>query len=79
MEMAAASAEAVMATTFAISFSLSIVLNGVMSQMWNIFNTLQIILALPLLPVIMSANIEIVREAIDKITNVQFIEKETIN
>ena len=34
---------------FALTFGLNLVLNGVMSQLWNIFNTLQIILALPML------------------------------
>lgn len=61
------------------SFVLSLVLNGVMSQLWNIFNTLQIIMALPLLPLIIPTNIELVRQTINNITNVQIVEKSTIN
>ena len=42
---------------FAMTFALNLLLKGVMSQLWNIFNTLQIILALPLLAVEMPSNV----------------------
>ena len=40
-----------------ISFLINILLNGVMSQLWNTFNTLQILIAMPLFDVIMPANV----------------------
>lgn len=41
--------EGVLKTGFAFTFALNLILNGVMSQLWSIFNTLQIIMALHLL------------------------------
>ena len=47
----------VLTTGFALTFILNLLLNGVMSQLWNIFNTLEIILALHMLSVILPANV----------------------
>jgi hypothetical protein len=47
----------VLTVGFAFTFILNLVLKSVMSQLWSIFNTLQIILALPLLNVLMPANV----------------------
>lgn len=44
-------------------------LNGVMSQLWNIFNTLQIIMALPMLQVQMPSNIILVQDMLLSIIN----------
>lgn len=46
----------VLTVTLVISLALTVLLKGIMSQLWNIFNTLQIILAMPLLKVILPAN-----------------------
>ena len=40
VEMIATSVETTLAASFAFSFAISLLLNGVMSQLWNIFNTL---------------------------------------
>ena len=58
-----------MNTSFALTFILNLSLNGVMSQLWNIFNTLQIIIALPLLAVIMPANVLFVKDVMDQVVN----------
>ena len=50
---AAEAVEEVLVAGFIITFLLGLVLKGIMSQLWNIFNTLQIILALPLMDVVM--------------------------
>ena len=47
-----------METQFITSFILQVFLSGALSMLWNIFNTLQIILALNLLMVSFPANIE---------------------
>ena len=47
----------VLTVGFAFTFILNLVLKSVMSQLWSIFNTLQIILALPLMNVLMPANV----------------------
>ena len=46
--------------------------------LWNIFNTLQIILALPLLTVVMPANVVMVQEVIDQIVNFSVLEESTV-
>ena len=46
-----------MTSQFAVTFVINLLLNGVMSQLWNIFNTLQIIMALPMLQVMMPGNV----------------------
>ena len=59
-EMLQATAETIdtfMKGGFVVTFILNLALKGVMSQLWSIFNTLQIILALPLLSVVMPANV----------------------
>ena len=55
VEGIASSAESAATSAFAFSLGISLLLNGILSQLWNIFNTLQIIMALPLLAVIMPA------------------------
>lgn len=52
------SAKSIMETQFITSFILQVFLSGALSMLWNIFNTLQIILALNLLMVSFPANIE---------------------
>ena len=47
----------VFTSQFVFAFIINLILNGIMSQLWNIFNTLQIILALPLLAVMMPGNV----------------------
>lgn len=70
--------EGVLSSSFGLTFLVNLLLNGVMSQLWNIFNTLQIILALPLLSVVMPANVVFVKKVIDGIVNFQIVDKETL-
>ena len=60
MESTAETVETIFTSSLALSFVINLLLNGVMSQLWNIFNTLQIILLLPSLAVMMPANVELV-------------------
>lgn len=66
-------------TGFVLTFFLNLLFSGVMSQLWNIFNTLQIIMALPMLAVIMPVNIVLVMEALNEIVNFSIVDKATIN
>ena len=52
---------------FALTFTMNLLLHGVMSQLWNVFNTLQVILALPMLAVIMPANIAFMQTLLKQI------------
>ena len=64
---------------FVLTFFLNLLFSGVMSQLWNIFNTLQIIMALPLLAVLMPANVLLVMDALNQIVNFSVVDKEIIN
>lgn len=72
-------ASSVMQSQFAFTFALNLLLNGVMSQLWNIFNTLQIIMALPMLQVQIPGNIVLVQEMLLSIINFQIVSKEQIS
>ena len=67
-----------MTSQFAMTFVINLLLNGVMSQLWNVFNTLQIIMALPLLNVLMPSNVLLVQDVLLKIVNFEFIDKEAV-
>ena len=49
-----------------------------MSQLWNIFNTMQILLALPLLAVILPSNIVFIQSIIDQVVNLKIIDDEAM-
>ena len=60
------------------SFALQIIFNGAFGMLWNIFNTLQVILALPLLMVNFPGNTSTIVETLDSIINFEIIPKEKI-
>lgn len=47
-------------TSFVSSFILQFIMSGALSMLWNIFNTMQILMALNLLMVTFPANVEMV-------------------
>ena len=57
---------------------MQIIFNGAFSMLWNVFNTLQIILALPLLLVNFPGNSTTIIESLDNIINFELIPKEDI-
>jgi hypothetical protein len=67
-----------MLTQLIFTFCLNLVMSGTLQMMWNIFNTLQLITALPLLNVSPPGNVISVQESFDKIVNFEMIEKDTI-
>ena len=55
-----------LASGFVLSFLLSMFLNGLMSQLWNTFNTLQILLVMPQFSgLFMPTNVLFVQEIVD--------------
>ena len=48
MQSAADLVQDALASGFVVSFLLNLLLNGMMSQLWTTFNTLQILLVMPL-------------------------------
>ena len=50
-----------------------------MSELWSIFNTLQIIMALNLLAVILPANVIFVQEIVISVINFQIVDKRTLS
>lgn len=62
LQFLASTTTAMLTTSFALTFIINLLLNGVMSQLWNIFNTLQILMALPLLSVLVPANVQFMVE-----------------
>ena len=69
----------VLTSSFALTFTLNLLLNGVMSQLWSTFNTLQIIMALNLLAVILPANVILVQEIVIGVINFQIVDKKTLS
>ena len=69
----------VLTSSFTLTFILNLILNGVMSQLWIIFNTLQIIMALNLLAVILPANVILVQEIVIGVINFQIVDKKTLS
>ena len=57
---------------------LQFLLNGAISMLWNIFNTLQIIIAIELLAIIMPANVQLFYEVIKDTINFQPLPKDVI-
>ena len=55
-----------LASGFMVSFALNLLLNGLMSQLWNTFNTMQILLVMPLFAgLYMPSNVLFVQEIVD--------------
>lgn len=60
------------------TFILNLVLNGVMNQLWNVFNTLQILLALPLLAVDPPANVLSAVDIANQVVNFKLMQQEEV-
>ena len=63
---------------FSVSMILQFFLSGALSLLWNIFNTLQILLALNLLLVDLPANITLIRDFMYDTVNFQIIDKKVL-
>ena len=59
-----------------ISLLLNIVMSGTLSQLWNIFNTMQLITALPMFAINTPGNIITMNTKFAEISNFKIVEKE---
>ena len=65
LKKAAAVVETSLTIGFALTLILQLSLKGVMSELWNTFNTLQILIALTQMSIIVPSNIQLVNEILD--------------
>ena len=72
------SAENMIAGQFVVSLVLNLVLSGTLSQLWNIFNTMQLLTALPLLDINTPSNIIELSKKFEEIANFKIVEKEQL-
>ena len=70
--------ETFLTTGLVLTFILNLFLNGVMGQLWCMFNTLQIIMAMRYLKVTMPANINFVLETLDSIVNFSIMDTKVL-
>lgn len=71
-------AQSLIGTQFITFAILHIVMRGAMSQMWNIFNTMQLLTAIPLFAINTPSNVLFLNEEINKISNFQIVKKEQL-
>ena len=60
------------------SFTMQFVLNGALSLLWNIFNTLQIIMAMELLALALPANVNMLYNLLEDTINFQPVPADTL-
>ena len=75
---AAAVVTAALVVTVVIPMGLQILLKAAMSKVWSIFNTLQLIILMPLMGLSLPGNVQSVFDEINKIVNLDFIPKDKI-
>lgn len=64
----------------AISFIINLALNGVMSQLWNTFNTLQVLLIMRLLAdLVLPSNALMISQLVDQVVNFSLFDEETLS
>ena len=72
------SAENAVAGQFLFSLLLNLVLSGTLSQLWNIFNTMQLLTALPLFAINTPGNIIELNRRFAEVSNFKIVEKEQL-
>ena len=60
------------------TFGLQFILKGALSLLWNVFNTLQLIMALNLMQVVLTSNIMFTFELLEDTINLQVVPKDLI-
>lgn len=65
-----------MASQFVTSVFLNIILSGTLSQLWNIFNTMQLLTSLPMFSIKTPGNVISLNERFNEIANFKIVEKE---
>ena len=75
---AAAIVTGTLVATVVIPMTLQILIKAAMSKVWSIFNTLQLIILMPLMGLSLPGNVQSVYDEINKIVNLDFIPKDKI-
>ena len=65
-----------MFSQFAVTFVINLLLSGTLSQLWNVFNTLQLLTALPLFAINTPGNVLAMNSQFSQIANFKIVEKE---
>ena len=76
LQSAVDSAQNFMFGQFAVSFIINLLLSGTLSQLWNIFNTLQLLTALPLFAIKTPGNVIAMNKKFSEVANFKIVEKE---
>ena len=67
-----------MQSQFLASFILQIFMSGALSMLWNIFNTMQIILLLNLMLINFPANVSLMQEQFEDLVNFELLPKDFV-
>ena len=78
LESASEAAEQFILTQFILTVLLNLVLTGTMTYLWNIFNTMQLISALPTFAIKTPSNIQTIHASFDEIVNFEIVSKEEL-
>ena len=65
-------------TQFIFAVLLNMALSGTMTYLWNIFNTMQLISALPSFAIKTPSNVETIHSGFDEIINFEIVSKEEL-
>ena len=72
------SAENLIVGQFVLSLFINLLLSGTLSQLWNIFNTMQLLTALPLFEINTPGNIIELNKNFSEVANFKIVEKEQL-
>ena len=78
LESTTEAASQLIAGQFVTSVILNVVLSGTLSQLWNIFNTMQLLTALPMFAINTPGNVITMNERFSEIANFKIVEKEQL-
>ena len=78
LERTTEAATQLIAGQFVTSLILNIVLSGTLSQLWNIFNTMQLLTALPMFAINTPGNVLTINDKFSEISNFKIVEKEQL-
>ena len=78
LEQAQEAAESFILTQFLLTVGLNLLLAGAFTQLWNIFNTMQLISAFPTFAVKIPSNLDNIHSTFDEMINFEIVNKEQL-
>lgn len=76
LEQVQDAAESFILTQFLLTVGLNLLLAGTFTQLWNIFNTMQLISAFPTFAVKTPSNLDNIHSSFDEMINFEIVNKE---